>query len=319
VKYVGWRKNDFHSHIIPPSYGIHFNNFKLKDVCFKKFAAKWGNKFSAIYGKLDKLENVKDTNNDGKVLAVIDGVERNFDYVIDCRGYPEDYTDYNVSTAIPVNHCLVNMVPTPGDWEYTYHVAHRNGWMFGIPLKTRQGWGYLYNDEITTKEDAMADIAERFETTPDKLELREFAFKNYYAKKFVEGRIMKNGNRALFLEPIEAMSGFFYEQVVRQFIDYINGEPAIVVNSKLTESAQMLELFIAYLYHGGSTYDSEFWKITKEKTTKHLMNDPRFPRTIKDLRNMSPSQRSSFQRFYLHWAATSWYDFDKNMGYNYLA
>jgi hypothetical protein len=78
----------------------------------------------------------------------------------------------------------------------------------------------------------------------------------------------------------------------------------------------MLELFIAYLYHGGSTYDSEFWKITKEKTTKHLMNDPKFSRTIKELRNMSPSERSSFQRFYLQWAATSWYDFDKNMGYN---
>jgi hypothetical protein len=30
--------------------------------------------------------------------------------------------------------------------------------MFGIPLKTRQGWGYLYNDTITSKEDALEEI-----------------------------------------------------------------------------------------------------------------------------------------------------------------
>jgi hypothetical protein len=31
VKYVGWRENDWHSHILPPGYGIHFNNFKQWD------------------------------------------------------------------------------------------------------------------------------------------------------------------------------------------------------------------------------------------------------------------------------------------------
>ena len=77
-----------------------------------------------------------------------------FDYVIDCRGWPENYDDYVISKTAPLNSCLVQMVPEPGDWNFTYHIAHENGWMFGIPLKTRQGWGYLYNDTITTREEA---------------------------------------------------------------------------------------------------------------------------------------------------------------------
>ena len=29
-----------------------------------------------------------------------------------------------------------------------------NGWMFGIPVN-RSSWGYLYNNKVTTKEEAL--------------------------------------------------------------------------------------------------------------------------------------------------------------------
>jgi hypothetical protein len=164
VKYVGWREKDFFSHILPPNHAIHFNNFKLKEFCFKRFEERWKEKFKIIYGNINKVEN---KNSHAEV--VVQEQLHQFDYVIDCRGYPEDYTDYTISKTIPVNHCLVHTVNKPGDWSWTYHKAHRNGWMFGIPLKTRQGWGYLYNDTITPREDAVADIAERFDTKPEEL------------------------------------------------------------------------------------------------------------------------------------------------------
>ena len=44
---------------------------------------------------------------------------------------------------------------TPGDWEYTYHIAHEHGWMFGIPLQERTGWGYLWNSNITSELDTI--------------------------------------------------------------------------------------------------------------------------------------------------------------------
>jgi tryptophan 7-halogenase len=313
VKYVGWREHDFHSLIVPPSQALHFNNFKLKEFCFKRFNQRWKSRFNTIYGKIEGM-----TQDNDQVTVVVDNIEHKFDYVVDCRGYPEDYSDYYVSDVIPVNHCLVHMIPEKGEWNYTYHVAHRNGWMFGIPLQTRQGWGYLYNDTITSKEDAMSDIAERFNTTVDKLDLREFKFKTYYANKFLDGRIMKNGNRALFFEPLEALSGYFYDNVMKYFTDFIKGKQnEHRVNEALSVYASSIETFIAYAYHGGSTYDSDFWRSAKQKCTEHIESRERFAIYMYTMNNKTPSEKSDNPVF-IPFAISNWEDFDKNFGYNYF-
>ncbi len=312
VKYVGWRKHDFYSNILPPNHAIHFNNFKLKEFCVKRFNERWKDKFSTIHGKIINV-----TNGDNEVLVKVNEDLYKFDYVIDCRGYPEDYSEYVVSNAIPVNHCLVHTVNEPGNWTWTYHVAHRNGWMFGIPLKTRQGWGYLYNDTITEKEEAIADIAERFRVSESDLKLREFKFKTYYAKKFIDGRIVKNGNRALFFEPMEALSGNFYGTLMRTFISYLDGTiNEDHFNTSLTHEAQDIENFICFMYHGGSTYDSKFWNITKEKCRAHLHNNERFNFFIDLIKTLKPHEYEF--KMWTPFLSTNWIDFDLNLGYNYL-
>jgi hypothetical protein len=314
VRYTGFREKDFDSLILPPYTAMHFNNFKLKEFCFGRFEQKWSHKFRQQHGKVKSLIN----SNQFVTVVYEDDTVDGFDYVIDVAGYPTDYTDYNMSTVIPVNHCLVHMVPEKGDWNWTWHVAHRNGWMFGIPLQTRQGWGYLYNDEITPREDAVADIAERFNKKPEELELREFKFKRYYAKKFMDGRIVKNGNRALFFEPMEALSGYFYDQVMHYFISVIRDDMSVhKMNEDLTVYAKSIESFIAYVYKGGSNYDSEFWKTAQANAIEHLDNDQRFKNYMIELKAANASQRSNKQ-VYIPFFNTSWYHFDKNLGYNEL-
>ena len=314
VRYTGFREKDFDSLILPPYTAIHFNNFKLKEFCFRRFKERWSHKFQEKHGKVVSLIN----STDFVTVVYEDGTVDSFDYVIDVAGYPIDYTDYNMSTVIPVNHCLVHMIPEKGDWNYTWHVAHRNGWMFGIPLQTRQGWGYLYNDEITPKEDAIADIAERFNKKPEELELREFKFKRYYAKEFMTGRIVKNGNRALFFEPMEALSGYFYDRVMHYFISVFRDEmTAHKMNIELTTYAKAVESFIAYVYKGGSNYDSEFWKTAQSNAIKHLDTDIRFKNYVTELKNANASERSN-RKVYIPFYNTSWYHFDKNLGYNEL-
>lgn len=312
VKYVGWREKDFFSHILPPNHAMHFNNFKLKEFCFGRFQKLFQDRFKIVYG------NIKDvTTNNNNATVIVDNDVLSFDYVIDCRGYPEDYTEYNVSTAIPVNHCLVHTINQPGTWTWTYHVAHRNGWMFGIPLKTRQGWGYLYNDTITPREDAVADISERFKVKEEDLSLREFKFKTYYAKKFIEGRIIKNGNRALFYEPMEALSGSFYGTLMRAFISLIDGDiDESYFNESLTQTAQDFENFICFVYHGGSTYDSEFWRITKDRCRSHLNQNTRFEYFINLIRAVKPHEQQ--QKMWAPFLASNWLDFDRDLGYNYF-
>ena len=145
-----------------------------------------------------------------------------YDYVIDCSGYPKDYSDYSIPDFLPLNHALVHSVKEPGNWNYTYHQATKNGWMFGIPLKTRQGWGYLFNDNITKTKEAEEDISKIFGTK--KLNLREFKFKPYRANNVLDNRIIKNGNKAIFYEPMEALSSVVYDNINRMFYDYILGQ-----------------------------------------------------------------------------------------------
>lgn len=315
VRYVNWRENEFYTVIPPAFYAMHFNNFKIKEVCFKKFRNKWREKFHVVEGDITELIDLGD-----RVSCCIDSQVLHFDYVIDCRGYPETYEDYDIIDTIPVNHCIVHSVPRPGDWSYTYHIATPDGWMFGIPLQTRQGWGYLYNDKITSKEQAMQNQAEILKIPVEDLNLREFSFKNYKAKKFIDNRIIKNGNRALFYEPIEALSGWFYDRIVRAFFDVAVTKTLdeTAANSKLDLLAEDYELFICYLYHGGSTFKSEFWDAAKKKCRDRLLNSDRFDASVEFLTKVSPEYYGNPTRI-LPFPYKTWKQLDTDLGYHYFS
>jgi hypothetical protein len=314
VKYVNWRETDFFTKIPPPFYAMHFNNFKLKDFAFERFEKRWGDKFKKVEGEITKIVDF----NEKVTVTLADNTEHYFDYLIDCRGYPDDYSDY-LDVDIPVNHCLVHTINEPGDWKYTYHYAHPNGWMFGIPLETRQGWGYLYNDKITSKEEAVNDIAKIFNTDISELNLREFGFKNYKAKKFIEGRIVRNGNRALFFEPLEALSGWMYDSIIRTFFDVVvaNMHTEESANMHLHSLAEDYELFIHYMYHGGSVYDSDFWKITKEKSTKKLNESTKFNQHVQSMKGLDPAMYTN-QALVYPFPLGVWKQIDKDMQYHYF-
>ena len=158
--------------------------------------------FKEIHGDVTSIES-----EETKAYVTVNSERHSFDYVIDCGGYPDDYSDYNLDKPISLNSCLVHDTK-PENHNYTQHVATPNGWMFGIPLQSRQSFGYLYNDTITSKDDAI----DNFKTYCNDInvnKLREFKFKSYSANSFFDGRVLKNGNRALFYEPLEAFYGIF--------------------------------------------------------------------------------------------------------------
>jgi hypothetical protein len=314
VKYKNWREKDFNTILPPPHYAMHFNNFKLKEVCFEKFHNKWGKKFKVINGEICSLVNGKKS-----VSCLINNKEHHFDYVIDCRGYPDSYEEYDLVDTIPVNHCIVHTINQPGTWSYTHHIATPDGWMFGIPLQTRQGWGYLYNDTITTKEQAIENQAKILNVDPSDLNVKEFKFKNFKAKKFIDNRIIKNGNRALFYEPLEALSGWFYDRVIRAFFDVAitNKYTEDQANTVLSTLAEDYELFICYMYHGGSTFDSEFWKITKDRCNHRLHNSEQFAKSIEFLKQVTPQYYGN-PSVILPFPYKTWKQLDIDLGFNYF-
>ena len=262
VKYTGWNDKNFYSHIIPPHYGIHFNNFKLKEIIFPKLKDK---KFKEVIGHIDSVET-----KDNLVYIKVNNKIYRYDYVIDCRGTPTDYKDYVISDVLPLNHALVHTINKPGDWNYTKHIATKNGWMFGIPLQTRQNYGYMFNDKITSVKEAKQDLKKIFNT---ELNLKEFKFKPYRTKVFLKNRILKNGNKAVFFEPLEALSGVMYDQINRLMWDHIySNKSENWLNERATLMSKKCENFIAFIYNESSNFKTPFWKTTREKTRKHLTN-----------------------------------------------
>ena len=276
VKFKNWREKDFISPMIPPAYGIHFDNFKLAEVIFSKVYKKYKERFNELKIDLESMEQ-----NDKEVII---NKTHKFDYVIDCRGFPKDYTDYTI-VNLPINHCLVHAVDEPGNWNFTYHTAHQNGWMFGIPLQKRQGWGYLYNDTITSKNEALENFREIRGKEINLNNIREYTFKPFKANKYLDGRILLNGNSALFFEPREAISGGFYDTVNAYFYEYIFGKRfnEKAINLNLNYIADKYVNFISYIYRGGSIYDTDFWKHAKEMCTNNLKNN-RWLDTIKSVK-----------------------------------
>jgi hypothetical protein len=295
VLYKNWRKQDFKSPILPPNYAIHFNNFKLKEFAFKRCKQIYKERFKELHEDVSNLENLRNR----------------FDYVIDCRGWPESYEEYHVSENLLLNKCFAHQIKKPGDWNFTYHQATKNGWMFGIPLQTRQGWGYLFNDRITSDGDALEDLSNILNKKVEKKDVSEFKFKPYRAKKFLENNILKNGNRAIFYEPIEALSGTMYDNINRSFWDYLHGNKSEdQVNTYLEDMSKRYENFICFAYHGGSNFNTKFWKEVKEKTKKHLNNEI-WKNTVKHVKNIDYNGEITYP-----FVPLLWYNLEKGFKYN---
>lgn len=314
VRYTNWRPYHFDSLIIPPNYAIHFDNTRLKDFGFSRLKERYPTRFKAIEGTVEYVKNI----NEG-VEVMINDTLHVYDYVIDCGGFPKDYTGYNM-VDLPINHALVTAIQKPGDWNYTHHWAHKHGWMFGIPLQHRQGWGYLYNDTITSKEDALEDMSSIIKVPKEEIQAREYIFKPYHATdNLIDGRILKNGNRFMFFEPMEALSMEYYVRLNMQYVKLINRETTSqkIIKDTIFEINGLIT-FYRYIYHGGSNYDTKFWQITKEKTREHLLSSDYFLNMKKFYKENAHRPDISFAMNMQPFFAYTWEQFDKNLGYDYF-
>ena len=256
VQFKNWNGDPF----IPfasGAYGIQFDTTKLPRFILPRLNKMYQN-FS------EKLKTVKEIKSLGKKVS-IDG--QIYDYVIDCRGYPEDYSDYIISDKVYLDSGIVVKSYTPGDWEYTYHIAHEHGWMFGIPLQERTAWGYLWNSEVTSELEAQSNLVNllgEYQIEYFSEDCRQFKFKNYYAKSIVneDGNIFVNGNRALFLEPIQATSLGCYGIINGMIIDKILDDK--YDNDMYHHIMDEVIKFINLHYLNGSNFDTPFWQMASK-------------------------------------------------------
>ena len=186
------------------------------------------------------------------------------DIIIDCRGRHNRDKDNYESLINPLNSALLyRKEGRDSDLIYTRTVATPNGWTFVVPNSDSVSYGYLYNNTITSKEDATEDFLERFELPEIDGDL---TFENYIAKNVCVGeRTFLNGNRCGFLEPLEATATGFYQNVCQAIYCTTIDKPIPrqSVNAYVREEMYRLEQFILWHYQFGSKYDTPFWEYAK--------------------------------------------------------
>ena len=287
ILYEGWGKlNDkvFHD-FSPDSMAMHYCPWEMHNTVLKS------GYFKVVEGNVDPKD--------------IDA-----DYVFDCRGKPKDFSDYE-ELINPNNSCLLGKPNWDTSKElWSRHVAAPNGWTFVIPTDSNSPShnycvGYCHNSNITSREDIENDMLEMFDVEITK----HINFKNYVAKNpVIDDRIILNGNRLFFLEPMESSSTQTYIEVAR----YVCRFGVKNLSNKFTEYIKQTQNFILWHYHFGSKYNTPYWNFAKSLN----FHDPKFNNIIRSVVNMDGQELKmdlydNTQPFYGQWgyyAFKLWYD-----------
>ena len=293
--YIDWREDDI---IFPFQSGYHAVHFDARDF------ANMG------------LERLKKLYPNYKVLNANVEYEDldEYDYVIDCRGRPTDFTDYKECDLI-LNSALVYDDPKPSDFGFTRHVAHKYGWMFVIPLQHRTSHGFLYNKAMCSRENAEQELIRITNASEKDIEnFRTFNLKPYYCKKTIDGRILKSGNRAVFFEPMSANSLYMAVKNAQIHSQYIRGEiTQDEANELCVLNYRAVEDLINLIYHGGSIYKNQFWEWVKKRATENLKQTDVLKRYVAD--QDDEMFKTITERFMGHHVLRY---VDKEFGFNYF-
>jgi hypothetical protein len=147
------------------------------------------------------------------------------------------------------------------DLTHTRCVATPDGWTFVIPNHDSVSYGYLYNNNITSKDEATFNMHEIFNVVPDDY----LTYRNYVAKSMWKGdRTILNGNKFCFLEPLEATSSTFYRYLAgNAFNHIIEGKTKYMCDYDVRTYMKRVETFVLWHYQFGSAYDTPFWQYAK--------------------------------------------------------
>ena len=241
----------------------------------------------------------------------VDHKDIDSDLVFDCRGKPDDYSDYE-ELINPTNACIL----AKPNWDtskalWSRHVATPDGWTFVVPTALDSpsrsgGVGYCYNSNITSKEEAEKNMLEMFDVEITK----HVNYKNYVAKNpVIDDRIVLNGNRLFFIEPLESSATEAYIELPRYFMRYgdVGG-----LGHAVKEYIKYTQNFILWHYQFGSKYDTPFWNYAS--SLKFI--DPKFDSILRGCKNKKMSdikfdERDGSDPCYGQWtkfAFKCWYD-----------
>ena len=326
IERVGQGTTPFFSQYLNTIFGInHYNSINTIKSTFKTgiLYENWGKKkdkhFHPFHLQMTSIHYVPELLSKMVLKSgLFKVIEKNIkdpekeidaNCIIDCRGRNNrDKTLYR-NIINPINSVILsNKKGRDVDLLYTKCIATPNGWTFVIPNHDSVSYGYLYNNKITSKEDAEKDFINRFDVIPNGY----LNFENYIAKNIFQGeRTILNGNRLAFLEPLEANSSPFYNLVSTLAGARYHTEKK-ELNKKIQREADKIQNFIMWHYAKGSKYETPFWDYAISLSKGTFDKDEEFLEILKFSRSQSWSEILKHQDLnYNQWNCYSVQNWDK--------
>jgi len=279
VAFEGWgrRNQDFTHYFTPPqvSYAYHLSADLLADLLHESTRARH------IDAKVLRIHRV----NGGAEVEFEDGGPERYDLVFDARGFPGEID--------PARHIQIPFIPTDtavirrcpaiiGDGgddpvlqhTYTRAVARPYGWIFVIPLVAHTSYGYIFNRDISSLAEVESDFDAFLEAdgVPEFEQRAVIPFPNFVHRRIYDGAVARIGNRAAFMEPLEATAivsaqfqiGMVLQTRLNRPVEHLERD-APVVNRFLVDNMLRYGLFVGWHYSCGSRYDSRFWRYARDQ------------------------------------------------------
>jgi hypothetical protein len=275
-------KNFWITHRTP---GIHLDSKSFGTYVLKTIKKLYKN-VTEIHDNVQKIEQSL-TN----VNIVCDKKNYVFDYVFDCQGTPAlekiNSNDYNIPEFQAVNTVIAYQDFKKYNEQYTTMQVHNNGWMFGVPLKYKKTWGYLYNNQITTKEEAIKGFL-KIKKNINIKKIKTFSWNQYYKKTALDGRVLTLGSKLFLLDPSGAIPLHYNQQLVTYFLSKVFDPYNLFykdivdeVNTFHSGNMQTIQDLIALNYSGKSNIKSIFWKKSRTNAIQKLKNSQYFQAWVK--------------------------------------
>lgn len=273
--FEGWgtRHERFLHHFQPTGeLAYHFDARLLVQVLAERVQAE----------RLDAFVTAVHSDGTQATVELEDGTRLPCDYVLDARGFPpQDDPDVLTLGCIPTNAALVQFsspLPTPPDCpDVTRIVARPHGWVFLVPLGHRTSVGYVHHEATSTRAEVEADLDAllREEGGEPLGERRLLRFPNFVRRVTFDGALMRVGNTASFIEPLEALGLGTIIFQLRSFTQWVRGVPPgprrapdserlASFNEGLSSYVRRNAVFLAWHYAAGSRHDSRFWAHARE-------------------------------------------------------
>jgi hypothetical protein len=269
-----------------PVPGVNLNSVTFGSFVFDRI--------SQIYPNFTMIEDSVDNITQDISSVTVTGSKQTylFDFIIDCRGNPTkeelESDAYRAPEFTSVNSVILYQDKKNYHEEYTSAYVHDNGWMFGVPLQTRKTFGYLYNNNITSYEEACEDFGKLkgIDATP----LRHFSWTPYYKVKALEHRILSMGNRLYFFEPHHNLALHSYTRLMRGFCQRMLFEDNMSMieepfNMSYHYDIECIKNLIAINYQGTNSIDSKFWDYARDKAFLQLSNSQHFVNWCRTVKN----------------------------------